>query len=310
MNEVMASMDRREFDDLFNEVRNWDRWGPDDERGCLNHLTADAVASAAALVREGRTISLAHDLDVRAGPDNHKPALHHMTQLCDVDEGEPRVNTDFVGVDYHGKSVTHLDALCHLGFHGRLYRGIDQAGCVTSRGSSFGAVLTTAAGIVGRCVLLDVPRERGADWLEPGTAVGPDELEQVASAHGVRVGRGDVVLVRTGHRRRREALGAWDPTNLSAGLFPTSLRWLHERDVAVLGSDGDNDARPSPVAGISSPVHALALAAMGLLLVDNMNLEDVASVCDELGRWEFLLVLAPLRIPGGTGSPVNPIAVF
>ena len=118
------------------------------------------------------------------------------------------------------------------------------------------------------------------------------------------------MLVRTGHRRRRKALGAWDPSNFSAGLFPTAMRWLHEREIAILGSDGDNDSRPSPVEGIASPIHALAIAGMGLLLVDNLNLEDLGSVCEELGRWEFLFMLAPLRIPGGTGSPVNPIAVF
>jgi kynurenine formamidase len=159
-------------------------------------------------------------------------------------------------------------------------------------------------------VLLDVPRFRGDEWLEPGTAVEPEELEAVASAQDVRVGRGDIVLVRTGQRRRRAVLGAWDPSNFSAGLYPTSMRWLLERQLALLGSDGDNDARPSPVDGVASPIHALALAAMGLLLVDNLNVEDLAGACEELGRWEFLFVLAPLRIPGGTGSPVNPVAVF
>src|SRR5205085_493721 len=118
--------------------------------------------------------------DTSAGPDNAKPALHYMTQLGDIDEGEPRVNMDFVGVDYHGKSVTHLDALCHCKFRGRFYGDVDPAGRVTSRGSTFGSVLTAAGGIVGRGVLLDVPRGRGEDWLEPGTAVIRDELEEVA----------------------------------------------------------------------------------------------------------------------------------
>jgi kynurenine formamidase len=267
------------------------------------------VTAASALVRHGRTVSLAHDLDPVAGPDNAKPALHYMSQLCDVDEAEPRVNMDFVGVDYHGKSVSHLDALCHCAFRGRLYGDVDAA-CVTSQGSPYGSVLQAAHGIVGRGVLLDVPRFRGDEWLEPGTAVEPEELEAVASAQDVRVGRGDIVLVRTGQRRRRAVLGAWDPSNFSAGLYPTSMRWLLERQLALLGSDGDNDARPSPVDGVASPIHALALAAMGLLLVDNLNVEDLAGACEELGRWEFLFVLAPLRIPGGTGSPVNPVAVF
>lgn len=305
----MTAMDRAEFDRLFAEIRNWGRWGADDERGCLHHLTPDAVRAAAGVVKHGRSVSLAHDLDLVASPDNKKPALHYMSQLCDVDEAEPRVNMDFVGVDYHGKSVSHLDALCHCAFHGRLYGDVDTA-CVTSQGSSYGSVLTTADGLVGRGVLLDVPRFRDQEWLEPGTAVEPEELESVAAAQGLEVRRGDIVVVRNGARRRREMLGPWDPSNFSAGLFPTSMRWLHEREIALLGSDGDNDARPSPVDGVASPIHALALTAMGLLLADNLNLEDVAGVCAELGTWEFLCVFAPLRIPGGTGSPVNPIAVF
>lgn len=310
MAEVAATpLGAAEFATLYEAVRNWGRWGAGDERGTLNLLTSDVVAAAAALAREGRSVSLAHDLDVQAGPDNTKPALHYMSQLSDVDAAEPKVNLDFVGVDYHGKSVTHLDALCHCEFHGRMYGDVDPA-VVTSRGSAFGSVLTTAHGIVGRGVLLDVPRFRDVDWLEPGTAVTADELQEVAAAQSVEVRRGDIVLVRTGIRRRREALGAWDPSNFSAGLHATAMRWLHEREVAVLGSDGDNDARPSPVEGVVSPVHALALVAMGLPLVDNMNLEDVAPVCEELRRWEFLWVLAPLRIPQGTGSPANPIAVF
>lgn len=302
-------MDRAAFDGLFAEVRNWGRWGDDDERGCLNHLSPQTVSDAAAVVRHGRSVSLAHDLDLVAGPDNKKPALHYMSQLCDVDAGEPRVNMDFVGVDYHGKSVSHVDALCHCAFRGRFYGDVDT-GVVTSQGSPFGSILTSADGLVSRGVLLDVPRFRGEEWLEPGTAVAPDELEATAAAQGVEVRRGDFVLVRNGARRRREALGPWDPSNFSAGLHPTSMRWLHAREISLLGSDGDNDSRPSPVEDVASPIHALALTAMGLMLADNLNLEDVARAAAELERWEFLCVLAPLRIPGGTGSPVNPIAVF
>lgn len=305
-----AAMSRADFDLLFEEVKNWGRWGDGDERGSLNHLTGQAAAAAAALVREGSTVSLAHDLDPVAGPDNPRPALHYMSQRGDLGDPEPRVNTDFVGADFHGKSVTHLDALCHCNVGGRLYNGADPQACVTSAGSSFAAVSVMAGGIVGRGVLLDVPRHRRGDWLEPGTGVSERELEQVAAGAGVDLRAGDLVWVRTGARARRAALGPWDPSDFSAGLYPTALRWLHDRRVAVLGGDGDSDARPSPVPGVHSPVHALALAAMGLPLVDNANLEDLAGVCAARNRWEFLCVLAPLRIPGGTGSPVNPIAVF
>jgi kynurenine formamidase len=146
--------------------------------------------------------------------------------------------------------------------------------------------------------------------VEPGTAVDRAELEKVETAQGVRVGAGDVVLLRSGHCRRRNVLGAWDPHFLSAGVHPSAMSWLRDRDVAVLGADGDSDARPSPVEGMLSPIHALTLNAMGMPLLDNLQLEDVAAACASEKRWEFLCVVTPLRIPGGTGSPINPVAIF
>lgn len=303
-------MDARAFDQLFADVNNAGRWGVADQRGTLNHLTADAVSTAAGLVKLGRTVSLSHDLDTVAGPDNSRPALHHMTRRCDDGSGEPLVNTDFIGIDFHGKSVTHIDALCHCSFRGHLYNGVASRDTVDSSGGSFGSIEQMAEGVAGRGILVDIPRARGIPWLEPGTAVERDELLSAMSTQAITSAPGDIVLVRTGHRRRRTALGPWDPSSLSAGLHPSSMALLHESDAAVLGSDGDSDARPSPVAGVDSPIHALALAGMGMPLIDNMNLEEIAEACVATNRWEFLVILAPLRIPGGTGSPVNPIAIL
>lgn len=303
------SVDAVSFDQLNDSVCNWGRWGPHDERGTLNHLTAERVTSAAKLVRTGRCVSLAHDLDTVAGPDNAKPALHYMTHQHGGGTTEPRMLTDFVGTDFHGKSVTHVDALCHCNFRGRLYN--DQAPPDDdSTGSEVASIQQMSGGVVGRGVLLDVPRSQGVGWLEPGTAVMPEELGLALEGQGISPAPGDIVLVRTGHHRRRTALGAWDPSNHSAGLHPTVMAWLHDGQASVLGSDGDSDSRPSGVHGVEAPIHALALARMGMPLIDNMNLEDVAVACAQLGRWEFLFTLAPLRIPGGTGSPVNPLAVF
>lgn len=298
------------FEELFDSVCNWRRWGADDQRGTLNLLTREATVAAASLVRVGITVSLAHDVDTVAGLDNARPALHYMTQQGDVGADQPRINTDFIGMDFHGKSVTHIDALCHCNFRGRLYNDKDPRDHVDSSGSSVGSIQEMSSGIVGRGVLVDLPRARGVDWLEPGTAVRPHELEAAMAAQGVKPVAGDLVLVRTGHRRRRLALGAWDPSNDSAGLYPTSMLWLHQKQASLLGSDGDSDARPSSVEGVASPIHALALTGMGMPLIDNMNLEDLAITCVALDRWEFLFTLAPLRIPGGTGSPVNPLAAF
>jgi kynurenine formamidase len=165
-------------------------------------------------------------------------------------------------------------------------------------------------GIVGRGVLLDMPRHLGVEWIEPGTGLVPSQLEAAAASQRVVVGEGDVLLVRTGHFVRRSTLGAWNPDEISAGIDLSSLAWMHARGIAVLGSDADTDARPSPVAGVHTPAHAIALAAMGMPLLDNMHLDRLAAACAEDNRWEFLFVTAPLRLPGGTGSPINPLAIF
>lgn len=308
-----VQLSRADFDELFASLRTWGRWGERDERGALHHLGPEQVAAAAALVHFGRTVSLAHDLDTDPGPDNPRPVAHRLTGRADSDAaagGQPRMNTDYVGTDYHGKSVTHLDALCHCTLDGRLYNGVSTADAITDEGGSFGSVLTYRDGLAGRGVLLDVPRVRKVDYLEPGTGIGAADLARVCAEQSSPLRRGDLVVVRTGARRRRDELGAWDPSNLSAGLLPDAVAWLAGHEIALLGGDGDSDTRPSPVEGVDSPVHALVLTALGMPLVDNLSLEPLAAECTDLGRWEFLLVLAPLRLPGGTGSPVNPVAVL
>jgi kynurenine formamidase len=299
-----------EFDQLFRSVSNWGRWGTDDQRGTLNFLTPERISAATALVQRGRTVSLSYLLSKAAGIDNPKPMLHYMSRLALGMPGEPKMNEDFIGLDYHGKLVTHVDALCHCAYGGRLYNNVESLEAVTGFGATFGAVTAFEDGIVGRGVLLDMPRHLEVEWIEPGTGLVPAQLEAAAASAGVRIGEGDVLLVRTGHFVRRTRLGAWDPDQISAGVDLSCFPWLHERGVAVLGSDADTDARPSPVTSVHTPAHALALAAMGMPLLDNMHLDRLAATCAEERRWEFLFVTAPLRLPGGTGSPINPLAIF
>jgi hypothetical protein len=157
---------------LFQAVKTWGRWGVEDERGALNHFTADRVAAAAQLVRSGAAVSLSLPLNTVVSPDNPQPAEHRMTRLPDVGigSGAVRFATDFVGVDYHNNGHTHIDALCHVAYDGLLYGG-EPAASVTSRGAEFGAIDVLNDGLVGGGVLLDVPRVRGASWLEPGEHV-------------------------------------------------------------------------------------------------------------------------------------------
>ncbi|MFV8131856.1 cyclase family protein [Streptomyces syringium] len=302
------AVSREEFDALFAAVRSWGRWAPAD-RGAWNRVTADHVRRATALVRSGTVVALARPWDTVPGPDNSKPALRYLSDLGDVEPPEPSTHKDFIGTDYHGKGVSHLDALSHIAYRGQLYGGGTARELVGAGGARFGDV-SALGPLVTKGVLLDLPAVLGTSWLEPGQAVRAADVVAAEEALGVEIGEGDAVLLRVGRFRRRRELGAWDLDAASAGLHVEAMPLLAERGIALLGGDGDSDVRPSPVEGLHSPVHALAVAAMGVPLLDNLDLEALSATAAGTGRYEFLLAVAPLDIPGGTGSPVNPIAVF
>jgi kynurenine formamidase len=300
-----------EFRALFQAVSNWGRWGEDDERGTLNELSADRIVAAASLVRSGEAVTLSLPLNTQARIDNPEPAVHRMTLLHDVDigSGALRFAKDYIGVDYHNDSHTHIDAFCHVALDGKLYNGKPST-AFTQEGAAVNTIDAVKNGLVGRGVLLDLPRLRGVPWLEPGEHVFREELEAAERKQGVIVEEGDILLVRTGHARRVGELDPWDTAHAKAGLHPTAALFLAERRVAALGSDGNSDTAPSTTEGIAFPIHALTLNAMGLPLIDYLQFEDLVPACERAGRWEFLFVGSPLRILGGTGSPLNPIAIF
>lgn len=299
---------RQEFDALFAAVRTWGRWAPAD-RGAWNRVTPDHVRRAAALVRDGTTVPLGLPWNTRPGPDNTKPALHYMSDLGDVEPPEPSTHKDFLAIDYHGKAVTHLDALSHIAYRGLLYGGHPAQDVIGSEGARFGSVAALGP-LVTRGVLLDLPAVLGADWLEPGHAVRARDVIAAEQALGVAIDDGCAVLLRSGRFRRRHELGPWDVDAASAGFHVDAMPLLAERAISLLGADGDSDVRPSPVEGLHSPVHALAVAAMGVPLLDNLALEALSAACAEAGRYEFMIVVTPLNVPGGTGSPVNPVALL
>ena len=300
-----------EFRKLFETVSTWGRWGADDERGALNYLTAARVLEAARLVRSGETISLSLPLNTTAGIDNPAPADHHMTMLGNEDPGSGGLGfaKDYVGADYHNPSHSHIDAFCHVSLDGVLYNGKPSAS-VTPEGATVDSIEVLEDGLVGRGVLLDVPRLRGVPWLEPGEHVFTEDLEGAERDQGSAVTEGDILLIRTGLAKRRLELGPWDTDSAKAGLHPTVARFLAERRVAALGSDGNNDTTPSTTEGIDFPIHVLALNAIGIPLLDYLQFEDLVAACEREGRWEFLFAASPLRVPGGTGSPLNPIAIL
>jgi kynurenine formamidase len=304
-------MTASEFRALFEEVRNWGRWGDQSDRGALNHLTPERVAAATRLVQSGVTVTLSQPLDTERRVDNPSPADHRMTMMPDVDigSGSVRFAKDYVGADYHNEGHSHIDAFSHVAFEGLFYGGHPDAS-VTERGAESGGIEVLENGLVGRGVLLDIAALRGVRWLEPGEHVYAADLEAAEREQGVEVGPGDVLLVRTGHARRQAELPPWDTARAKAGLHPTTASFLASRSVAALGSDGNNDTAPSTTEGIDFPIHVLTLNAMGVHLFDYLQFEDLIERCEAANRWEFLFAATPLRIVGGTGSPLNPIAVF
>jgi kynurenine formamidase len=304
-----------EFERIFDDVKNWGRWGPDDELGTMNYLTPDKVAAAARLVTSGRRVSMGIPINTVAGPDNPQPAIQFVIQAHDVpvDDSKVRFALDFLGMGCHGDSHTHMDALCHISYDGKTYNGRDANEVMKSTGATAQDVTVYRDGLVGRGVLLDIPRFRGCKWLEPGEAVTRAELEQCAATEEVELGEGDILVLRLGHHRRRLELGPWDngpEGDGKAGIHVDAVPWMHEKRIAAFLPDGDGETVPSVVDGITYPIHPLQVVAMGMFVADSLQFEDLAAACNEEGRYEFMVAGLPLLIRGGTGSPWNPVAVF
>ena len=305
---------KERMDEIFESSKNWGRWGADDEVGALNLITAEVRKAAAAAVRQGLAVSCSLDMPVDPAPDNPHPALHMMVQGgddCLVPGFGLESTADFVGVAFHGMASSHLDALCHVAVGGKIYNDFDVTE-VKSTGAQRNSVMAAKNGIVSRGVLLDIPRLRGVEWLEPGDVISPDELDAAEEAQSVEVREGDVLLVGTGRDARRAAKGRWSPIEAGmAGLHPECLPWIHGRGVAVLGCDGISDVLPPPqIEGWTMPIHETTLVAMGVHLLDNLALGELAAACAECSQWDFQFNALPLRVQGGTGSPLNPVAVL
>ena len=297
-------MTANEVMDLHARLSNWGRWGPDDQLGTLNFVTPEVTAAAVSTVRSGRTVCCARPLPTKPERDNLNPVVHHMIGTATEGYG-----ADYFALAPHGYATSHIDALCHIFHEGRMYNGY-SAEAVTAHGASKLGIQNLRAGVVTRGVLLDVASVRGVEAMKPGEPIVPEDLEAAERASQVTVQSGDALLVRTGRWRWREMHGPWAPPTGMAGLDASCLAWLHEREIAVLGSDGISDVWPSRVDGIPMPIHTVAIVTMGVHLLDNLDFDELSVVCASEGRWNFLLVVAPLVLDQGTASPVNPIAVL
>ena len=296
----------QEFNGWMTEISNWGRWGKDDELGTLNLITAEKRKAAATLVRDGVSISLALDLNTAADPVNTSPFEHTLT--VSTFSGH-QVAGDRYAVQYHGFAHSHMDGLPHFVHQGKMYNGfaVDH---LKETGAEHLGIHNAHAGVFTRGVLVDMADFKGVDFLEPGTAIKAEDLEAWEKANGVRITSGDVLLVRTGRWERVRQKGQWDFVARAAGMHASVAKWLKQRDVAVIGCDGVSDVMPSNVEGLANPLHELVLVGLGMPILDNLDLDAVALEAKKRNRATFLFVGSPLRVRGGTGSPMNPLAVF
>lgn len=299
-------MTQADVDHWMSELSNWGRWGKQDQLGAVNLITPEKRKAAAALVKEGYSISLAHNAETQKAADNPSPFSHIV--LSDGAHPSGQFVLDSYSVSFHGYAHTHMDALCHMAWHGRMYNGFPQTD-VTSAGAKELPVTGYKSGIFTRGILIDIPRLKNLPYLGPSTAIYPEDLDAWEQKIGIKIASGDVVFIRTGRWARRAAKGPWDPAHV-AGLYASTARWLKQRDVSMVGSDAATDVMPSGVPGVTQPMHQLLLVAMGTPIFDNCDLEELGNAAAQRGRWAFLVTAAPLPVPGGTGSPLNPIATF
>lgn len=308
---VSSSSERRlltkkDFEELMSSLSNWGRWGKADELGALNLITPEKRKRAAALVKEGFSVSLAREA-IKTRMDDSSPFEHQMVETGL--NADSQSSSDIYSVQYHGAIITHIDALCHLFYKGRMYNGFSQRE-VTDQGAAKLSVLRIKNGIFTRGVLMDFPRLWGLKYLPGSRAIFPEDLDEWERKTGVQVESGDAVIIRTGRWARRAAEGEWNIWENSAGLHASSLPWLKKRDVAIVGSDLATDVIPSGVDGVLLPVHWVLVVGMGVPILDNCDLEALSEAANARDRWTFLLTAAPLAVEGGTGSPLNPIATF
>jgi kynurenine formamidase len=299
------------------ELSNWGRWGKDDQRGLLNLITPEKTKSALSLVKEGKTVTLQMNPMKKTGSDTggFGENVHRMARVHPV-TGAIQGALDVIQLSIHDGLSSHLDALCHYqGPIGRKpgepavsYNGfpftLTAAGCIESAADRMGP------GYVTRGILVDMPLLKNVKWLEPTTPIYTEDLEAWEKFAGIKIGPGDVLIIRTGRWAKRAAEGPWPYGQGGAGLHASVLPWLRARDVSMLAGDAVNDVQPSGVQGIGRPIHQVTQVNMGLPIVDNAYTEDAAVEAARLKRWEFMFTVHIYQIPGGTASPFNALATF
>ena len=296
-----GTITKEQYAQWKKELSNWGRWGKDDQIGAINLITPAKRKQAAALVKEGFSVSLALDADTVKAIDNPNPYEHRMMGI----------GADYIGVAPHGWAHTHIDSLAHVNENGVFYNGYkpDPETITKDNGHAKNSIHNLKNGIFTRGILVDMPRLKGVPYLEPGTPIYAEDLEAWEKRTGVKVGSGDALFIRTGVWERRKVVGPWPRgrAGTDAGLDVSVVPWLRQRDVALLGSDHPQGVNPSE---IPNAIHDFALVYLGVHLFDNCGLTALAEAAAARKQWQFLLTVAPLPVRGATGTAVNPIATF
>jgi kynurenine formamidase len=299
---------RAQYERWRTEFKTWGRWAPvgEDTKGTTNLITPEKVASAMRLARDGIVVPLAHAEPQTVAADVAEAGLFRRSTVNLTDVG----TTDNYQVSYHGQTVGHMDTWCHFFENGQMYNGVPVAGNVTrENGCIKGSVMNWRNGVTTRAVLYDIAQLKGVDWVDPTVPITRADLEAWERRSGVRAGPGDIVVLYVGRWKRRAALGPW--AGQAAGFYPDTIPWMHERLPAFLAHDHNIDWNPRPGwEGMRQPIHVAALIWMGINIVENLDLEELATTARRLNRYEFVMTFAPLPVEGGTGSPVNPLAIF
>ena len=302
-----------DFRAIGQRLSNWGRWGDDDVRGTLNFLTPELVLASLRSARSGRTF----ELSIPLGKDGPHTQLGlgvrvnpvHLMGIMPGDLDLPDgvlVTDDYVVMPL--QAATQWDGFAHLGYDDHFYNGVPSSSVTATQGALHNGIDRTLPGFVGRGVLLDIARLDGTSWLPIDRAIGPEDLEAAERAQGVRLGRGDALLVRTGWRRKAVVEG-WDGwLGTEPGLTLDCAEWIHHRELAAVASDNWG-VEVAPAASGYLPLHCVLIRDMGMMLGEMWDLEALADDCVADGHWDFHLVAPALRVTGAVGSPISPIAI-
>ena len=299
---------------IDGEISNWNKWGKGDQKGTLNYLTDDHTLRAIKLIESGEKVSCSKTITFENSTSLKVAPNHFMISAGDNyrenENHERQVAMDYFGLVFHGHSITHVDSLAHFFWNGKTYNGRPSSVVSTEKGATEFDVIPAKGGIITRGILVDVPKLRGVKYIEKGDGVGLEDIKQFENESGIKIGNGDVILLRTGQLGNTSNEGPINIENGSTGPAPDILPFLYDREVSIMGSDTGNDIAPNPYEKFTNPIHQIGIVSMGLWILDNAWLDDLSETCEKNKRWEFAINILPLPMKTVTGSPVNPMAIF